>query len=69
LVLLLIVLLYRRITTIGKNFGAAVGRRDWTMLWLIWVASRILDKKVRLIFRRGRFRFRRCGLRIGRGDG
>jgi amino acid transporter len=57
LVLLLIVLLYRRITTIGKIsvllWAGVVG----TMLWLIWGGMRHFDSKIAFDFPAGAFSF------------
>jgi len=58
-----------RITTIGKISVLLWAGVIGTMLWLIWGGVTHFDKKVAFDFPAGRFRFRRCGLRIGRGDG
>jgi hypothetical protein len=55
LVILLVILLYRRIQTIGKIsvllWAGVVG----TMLWLIWGGVRHFDQSLRLIFRPAEF--------------
>jgi len=57
LVLLLLVLLYRRITTIGKISVLLWAGVIGTMLWLIWGGMRHFDAKLALDFPAGAFSF------------
>src|SRR5260221_13497144 len=57
LVLVLIVLLYRRITTIGKISVLLWAGVIGTMLWLIWGGMTHFDRKIALDFPAGAFSF------------
>lgn len=57
LVLLLIALLYRRITTIGKISVLLWAGVIGTMLWLIWGGLRHFDSRIAFDFPRGAFSF------------
>src|SRR5208283_4329605 len=69
LVLLLVVLLYRKITTIGKISILLWMRVVGTMLWLIWGGIRHFDPKLAFDFPPGAFHLSSLWFGIGRGDG
>src|SRR5256885_10967002 len=57
LVLVLIVLLYRRVTTIGEIFVLVLAGVIGTMLWLIWGGMTHFDRKIAVDFSAGGISF------------